>query len=221
MATAETEITDGSDRPTNGGRRRYVPRAEGRVVLIDATIELLRNNAFADVTTRKISEAADLNEFAIQRIFGSQLGLFAEVTRELSSRFAARFADLPLDEVQPAALFDPYLVLRTRLLAWLLGSGAEPEELRIDPALSLNQALFRRHWREGAVSEEMARIFTQLIIYLAEGYITFEPTHDSQPDDIQRLAQLVEKFRDALPQFEAELGWTQDDASIAVEAKPS
>ncbi|MEI7859869.1 MAG: hypothetical protein WCI26_08545 [Acidimicrobiales bacterium] len=220
MTTAESEIVDGSDETSKGGRRRYVPRAEGRVVLIDATIELLRNNAFADVTTRKISEAADLNEFAIQRIFGSQLGLFAEVARELSTRFAARFAGLPLDEVQPGALFDPDLVLRTRLLAWLLGSGAEPEELKIDPALSLNQALFRRHWREGAVSEETARVFTQLIIYLAEGYITFESTHDSQPDDIQRLAQLVEKFRDALPQFETELGWSQGGQSLPVEVKP-
>jgi len=220
MTTAETDINDDLKKTSGGGRRRYVPRAEGRVVLMDATIELLRNNAFADVTTRKISEAADLNEFAIQRIFGSQLGLFAEVARELSSRFATRFADLPLDEVQPAALLDPDLILRTRLLAWLLGSGAETEELRIDPALSLNQALFRRHWREGAVSEETARVFTQLIIYLAEGYITFEPTHISKPNDIMRMAQLVDKFRDALPGIEAELGWNKDEASASGALEP-
>ena len=106
MATAETEITDGSDRPTNGGRRRYVPRAEGRVVLIDATIELLRNNAFADVTTRKISEAADLNEFAIQRIFGSQLGLFAEVLDATLKLTASLISTAPV-VFTPPLLFTP------------------------------------------------------------------------------------------------------------------
>ena len=207
-----TDTTDtlSGDESRPRDRRRNVPRAEARGILIDATIDLFRVTPFAEVTTRKISQAADINEFAIQRIFGSQLDLFAVVAKELNSRFAVWFAQLPADEVQPGALLDPDLVLRTRLIAWLLGNGADPEALKIDPALALNQALLDRNREVGAVSDETARLYTQIIIYLAEGFITFAATHDTRPDDLMREAQLIAKFRDALPQFERELGWADD-----------
>ena len=63
-------------------KRRYVPRSEGRILLVDATIDLLRELPFSEVTVRKVAERADLNVMAITNIFGSQQELFMAVTRE-------------------------------------------------------------------------------------------------------------------------------------------
>ena len=85
-------------------KRRYVPRTTSRVLLVGATIELLRELPFDEVTVRRIAERAGLNTKAIMNIFGSQEGLFIEVAGELSRRFAEFLAAQPEEQIYEGCL---------------------------------------------------------------------------------------------------------------------
>ena len=181
-------------------KRRYVPRAEGRILLVDATIDLLRELPFSEVTVRKVAERADLNVMAITNIFGSQQELFVAVTRELGDRFATMMTSLPDGEVQFGLLFDENFALRTRLVAWLIGQGADPQELKVDPSHRLGAVFMARQITSGA-DEELAWLFAQLLEYIAEGFIVFQDAHDRRDDDLLRGAALLGRIRDELPRL--------------------
>ena len=196
-------VTDASIS-TREHKRKYVPRAEGRVLLVGATIDLLRELPFSEVTMRKIAERADLNVMAITNIFGSQQGLFVAVTRELGERFATMMASLPDDQVQFDLLFDENVVLRTRLLAWLIGQGADPEDFKVDPSYQVSAIFMARQLKSGS-NEEQAWLFAQLLQYIAEGFIVFQDTHDRRHDDLSRAATLLGRIRDELPRLAKDL----------------
>jgi len=185
-------------------KRRYVPRAEGSVLLIDATIALLRELPFRDVTVRRIAERADLNVVAIKNIFGSQQGLFVAVTRELGNRFAAMMAALPDDQIQFGLLFDENVVLRTRLLAWLIGQGADPELFKVEPEFQVSAIFMARQKKSGA-DEHQIWLFGQILQYLGEGFIVFQDTHDRRPGDFAQAAAALSRVRQELPKLMAEM----------------
>ena len=89
---------------------------EARERLINATIELLKTEPIPKVTTRRIAEVSGLSLMAIARNFGHQEGLFSAAFKELIKRHTDEM------ELHPnaAELFEPNLVMRTKLLAWLL-----------------------------------------------------------------------------------------------------
>ena len=76
-------------------KRRYIHRAQARGMLINATINLLRELPFSEVTTRRIACEADLNLVAIQTNFGSQMGLMVAVAAELADRVAVALHEAP------------------------------------------------------------------------------------------------------------------------------
>jgi len=181
-------------------KRRYVPRAEGRILLVDATIDLLRELPFSQVTVRKVAERADLNVMAITNIFGSQQELFVAVTQELADRFATMMASLPDDQVQVGMLFDENFVLRTRLVAWLIGQGVDPGVFKVDPSHRLGTVFMARQITSGS-DEEQAWLFAQLLQYIGEGFIVFQDTHDRRDGDLLRGAALLGRIRDELPRL--------------------
>ncbi len=114
-----TDIAESTDRAVPRQKRSYVPKATARGLLIDATIELLREHEFSKVTTRRIAERSKLNLAAIQSTFGSQQGLLIAVVAELGDRVAATLRATPntVTTIDPAILGDPDALLRIRLVA--------------------------------------------------------------------------------------------------------
>lgn len=187
-------------------KRRYVQRAQARGLLIDAAIELLRELPFAEVTTRRIAAKADLNLVAIQTNFGSQMGLMVAAAIELGDRVARAVAGLSLEETVEAMLVNPDAILRTRLVAWALGNGVDPDELRRARSEQLARAVADRHDDLG-IHSELGRTFTQMAFYLLDGFITFSPTHDHRPDELSRATELLGAIRRHLPAIQSELSW--------------
>jgi len=183
-----------------GEKRSYVPRAEGRVLLVSATIDLLRTLPFSEVTVRRIAEHAELNVRAIANIFGSQQGLFVAVARELGARFATMLASLPDDQIQFSLLFNDDVVLRTRLVAWLIGQGADPEAFKVEPEFQVSQTFMARQ-QPGDVSQDQAWLFAQLLQYIGEGFIVFSDAHERRPGDLVNAAILLGRIRDELPRL--------------------
>ncbi|CAB4324250.1 unannotated protein [freshwater metagenome] len=200
----EPASTDSAARPSD----TWVRAPEARQRLIDTAIELLRTHPFPEVTTRLIAEKSGVNRPAILRQFGSKEALFDEVAAELSRRFAARAPQ----STGLGMLTDPDMGLRARLVAWLVGEGADPDHFRLDEDGPSAIALRARLAEHGPVSEKTARIFHRMAVLLAEGFLVFNDTHPTRPpEDLVAMMELFFDIRGNLSETEKRLGWNEPD----------
>ena len=195
-----------SDNAPKGDRPRSRPRVsaqDARNRLIDATIELLGTLPIPMITTRRIAQQSGLSMMAISRNFGDQEGLFAEVTRELVKRHAETMES----SARTVELFEPNLMLRTKLLAWLLQNSADPKGFMPDPSRPIMARLDDRQRQLSDVSERTSNAMNELIALAGEGYTIFGLTHLLDERRLSDLFQLVEAIRATLPEIELRLGW--------------
>jgi len=182
----------------------WVRADEARQRLVDTAIELLRTHPFPKVTTRLIAEKSGVNRPAILRQFGSKEALFDEVAAELSRRFAARAKQA----TGLGMLTDADMALRARLVAWLVGEGADPARFRLEEDGPSAVALQARLAEHGPVSEKTTRIFHRMAVLLAEGFLVFNDTHPTRPpEDLVAMMQLFVEIRSNLSETEKRLGW--------------
>lgn len=177
--------------------------------MIEATIELLREVPIPQVTTRRVAERAGLSMMAIARNFGDQHGLLAATANELASRFASanEFS------LRASMIHDPNLVLRTKLVAWLLHSGVDPERLALDPSRPIMRSMTQRQQQVGEVSERTAGVMNELVAFAIEGLLTFSPVHQIDDATAVDLVLLLGALRIALPEIEQRLGWADRPSS--------
>ena len=93
--------------------RAVVPAAEAQVRLINASIEMLREYPFDQVTAREITKRAGLALTTISRNFGSMTGLFNQVSKALMDSALTRQST----PTQLTMFRDPDFILRSRLIA--------------------------------------------------------------------------------------------------------
>jgi len=186
-------------------RKNRATPDEARERLINATIELLKTEPIPKVTTRRIAEVSGLSLMAIARNFGDQEGLFSAAFQELVRRHVDEM------ELHPnaAELFEPNLVLRTKLLAWLLLSSADPKNFLPDVSTPLMQRLQERQSLAPTASPRAQKALNELIAVAGEGFTIFGETHLLDDAVIADVIQLVLTIRAMLPDIEKRLGWTQ------------
>jgi len=189
-----------SDTPRKG---RATPD-EARERLINATIELLKTEPIPKVTTRRIAEVSGLSLMAIARNFGDQEGLFSAAFKELIKRHTDEM------ELHPnaAELFEPNLVMRTKLLAWLLLNSADPKNFLPDTSTPLMRRLEERQSLVTTASPRAQKALNELIAVAGEGFIIFNETHHFDENVLSDVVQLVSTIRTMLPDIEKRLGWT-------------
>jgi AcrR family transcriptional regulator len=177
---------------------------EARERLINATIELLKTEPIPKVTTRRIAEVSGLSLMAIARNFGHQEGLFSAAFKELIKRHTDEM------ELHPNAteLFEPNLVMRTKLLAWLLLNSADPKNFLPDTSTPLMQRLEERQSLVTTASPRAQKALNELISVAGEGFIIFNETHRFDENALPDVVQLVATIRTMLPDIEKRLGWT-------------
>jgi len=177
---------------------------EARERLINATIELLKTEPIPKVTTRRIAEVSGLSLMAIARNFGHQEGLFSAAFKELIKRHTDEM------ELHPnaAELFEPNLVMRTKLLAWLLLNSADPKNFLPDTSTPLMQRLEERQSLVTTASPRAQKALNELISVAGEGFIIFNETHRFDENVLPDVVQLVATIRTMLPDIEKRLGWT-------------
>ncbi len=206
----QESTTESDQSPPPVERRNYVTRHEAGPRLINTTIELLRTMTFPEVTTRRIAEAAELNLLAIQRIFGSQTGLFVAVAQTLAHNTGERLLREDAPDAIMAVFADPDVVLRTRLVAWLVGNGTDPKVFRTDPESAQLPMILRKRIESHGLGENSpvaARVYSEILTVATEGFITFAETHDFTAGDYEKAAQLLTLLADRLPGLAGELGW--------------
>lgn len=77
------------------------PQSATREAILSAALEAYSKHGFRGATTRRIAEAAGVNEVTIFRHFGSKEALLGEALRALPA--AEQIAPLPADPREPAA----------------------------------------------------------------------------------------------------------------------
>lgn len=187
------------------GRRGKVPSAEATVRLIDSTIELFYEIPFDEVSVRRITDRADLNPSTVLRNFGTVENLYIAVSVALLHRSTARLGA----DVDSAALRDPDVILRTKLLAWLLANGTEPSVISASRDDESVRFMIESLAKRAHVSTRMASAFNEILAYSAEGYVVFSDVHTDDGVVRDDILTLMVKFQDLLAQIETELGWQQ------------
>ena len=131
-----TEAEPTADRPSEeadgaapGGptRRRKLDRAERRVQLIEATIEVIARLGFARTTLTEVARQADLSHGLVNFHFASKEGLLDETLGHLAEEYRANWTRALLEaDPDPAARldallaadFEPEICTPARLSAW-------------------------------------------------------------------------------------------------------
>ena len=188
---------------TSSDRRSRVSALQAREQLITTTIDLLRELPFDEVSVRVITDRADLNPSTVLRNFGTIDSLFAAVSQELLARSTGRLEDGKAE----TALFDPDVILRTKLLAWLLGRGVESSLLAPDPNNQMVKAMADRIQRESKVQARTAMAFNEILAYAAEGFVLFSEIHIADESLRSDGFQLIVQLQSMLAQAESDLGW--------------
>ncbi len=186
-------------------RKARVPGALAKERLIETTISLLRTEPFYEVTTRRITRESGLPLAALSRNFGSLPGLFDAVAQHLVKRFTDQFSEYgPLD-----ALTNPDLVLRTRLVAWSIGQGADPSIFRPDPS-AWSRIGVERQQRLAGVDERMGTAWAEIVTFVLEGYAIFSQTHGvNNQQTFEDCITVMSELQKSLKTLEAQLGWDQ------------
>jgi AcrR family transcriptional regulator len=199
-------VTEKADADAQSGgrspRRPIVPSAEAKVRLIDTAIDLLRELPFDEVTARKVTDAVGLALPTISRNFGSMEGLFASVSNELLERAFRRTSVIQ----DLGVFFDPDLVLRTRLLAWLIAEGSDPAVFRTTFVDDVTDQ-FRKE--SGGVSDRTARAWLHTVTFLLEGFAVFSEVRELSEQEFLDGFELLRVLRTKLLSAETELGWAE------------
>lgn len=198
-----------ADSPRRPARRRpRVPADEARRRVVDTAIELLRTDPFSTITSRTVAQAAGVSHPSILRNFGSMEGVFVAVVRELNQRFAERARTLPSQMV-----IDEDAMLRSRLVAWMLGQGMDPSRISTQPEGPAYAAITARMSDIGDPSDRIVRIFTEIGLFIGEGFAAFRPVHHNLNDsDVIDAMALIDWLRRHLAEAKRDLGWGDNDS---------
>ncbi|MEI7593346.1 MAG: TetR/AcrR family transcriptional regulator [Actinomycetes bacterium] len=187
-------------------RRPRVRSVDARKRLIDTTIAMLRVQPFSEVTTRRITKQAGLPLSALSRNFGSLYGLFDAVAKALLDNFTSAHAEYTALDV----LSNPDVVLRTRLIAWIIGQGGDPVAFR-PVGESRSNYIAERQQRLTGASPRMAIAWAEIVTFIVEGYAVFSETHRPIGDPAISDAMVVMfELQKSLRDLELQLGWNEN-----------
>ena len=179
--------------------------AQAQPMIVAATIELLRERPFDQVTAKAISEKVQLTMPTIWRNFGSMEGLFTHVCSVLINNAVERWrtqGSLPTISI----FFDPDVILRTKLIGWLVGEGVRPE-LFSSTLLSELIEEFRQVMPEANLRTATSWLY--LTTTLLQGNAILGEVNGITDDIVSDNYALMTYFRDLLPQAAEALGWNE------------
>ena len=179
-------VRKASSAPKKAKRRSPVSRAEGELRLINAAIELTRQQPFSVVGVRDIAERADINHGFVHTWFGGKTELFIAMRDYLTRSIASRIGAHQQDFVSPAAIIDEDLVQLIKLNAWLALEG-ETERLKIPDRPVINAMASNLEYALGLSHEDALRA-AQLSSALMFGALIFGPAMGIEDDPEQLIS---------------------------------
>jgi AcrR family transcriptional regulator len=181
-----------------------IPRDEAERLIVEAAIDLLREGRFNEVSSRKIAEKAGVHAPTIARYFGSMNGLFAVVAKELARRDLTQLS-ARVDELAD----NSNLLLRSRLVAWCLFNGADPDDFMTSRETPAGRGLLARQSDFAGVSDRTTDAITEIYRFAFEGFAIMGQTHRFTAEQFADTMMLMQEIRRHLPEVEKALGWDE------------
>ncbi|MBM3676789.1 MAG: helix-turn-helix transcriptional regulator [Actinobacteria bacterium] len=180
--------------PTRAKRRKSasIAREDGEQRLIDAAIELAREQPFGDLSARAIARRADLNHGYVHLWFGSKAALLLAASQHQTERLVTMFTDSLLT---PSVVLHPEVEIVFRLLARLQTEpgGIDLARGRERPMADL---IASRAQRMVGLSAEDAAMVAALSVATAAGVATVGKVLDF---DVEKLitawVRMIASFR--------------------------
>lgn len=183
-----------------------LPDKDGKSVLIDATIAILREHGLADTTVRKIAKKAEVAPGLVTHHFSGKEALIAAAYKKASYDLVARFIQSTL-EAPPGSI--------NKLRAFI-DASFEPQNLNED-----NLRLWASFWmlvlsdpRARQAQFETNRHYQQTIGNLLIDVLREHVPERTGPDDMNELSIAVTALLDGLW-----LGWCLDPSSVDGQAR--
>lgn len=202
----EPTPVDGEEQdPTSSvaKKRNWVKGEISRKVFIDPTIELLESNGFGDVTTRKVAEKAGMDRSTIHQQFGSMEDLYVAVVDDLIRQTLATLEGRTTFRNFP--LIEKPLVLRARLVAWMLANGTDPERLKSKEYQVARLA--EQQFGQLGISNRTAVNFATLVGLLADATSILGPVYDLNERTFADGVDLLVWMTSKLQEIETDLKW--------------
>ena len=166
----------------------------------------MRTESFPRITVRRIAEVAGLSTSTLLWNYHKVEQLFGAVVKELDARSEQWVRSRTSSTVD----FNKSLVLRTRLVAWMLLAGMDAGAVDTPTDGVLNVAVQQRILALEPVSRRSARVFAMLEITLSESVVLMRTAHTNwTEDDYADGIALFDTLRSLLPEAERTLGWSE------------
>lgn len=173
--------------------RTPVTREEGERRLIEATIDLIREEPFGEVSAREIARRADMNHGYVHVWFGSKAGLLHAAYVRHSERLAGKFVAGSLT-LTAEALIDPDVELLFRMLGRLQNEPGGVELTRDNPRPMRDLIAWQLAQRANLTPEDAA-MAAAFAVAAAAGVATVGPVLGLDVDSLAKAwPELVTAF---------------------------
>jgi len=182
---------------------------------VAATIDLLLEYPFGDITTRVVADRVGRGRSTIYEQFGSMEELFIAVCHGLIDRALASMSSAP--KIASGARFDDdarhraELDLRPRLVAWVLANGNNPERLR--PTQDGVRRLADQNLANVGVSRRTADTFAAMVALLNDALAIIGLVYGLEESTIMDGIAMIAWMEGKLPELERNLAWGDSPTS--------
>ncbi len=195
-------------------KKPRLSQQDAEIKMIQATTELLKTTAPADITVQLISSTAGVHHDYVARYFGSREELFVQAVERTTLAYLGVYKQASPAEVQFALTVGNDLIhlasLRGQLISYLLACGVSPERFR--PTQELLMANATKVFQNEKLSERTKRNFVLIATLLIQSQQTMGEVDGLTEDDKEDLRAFLGSFALITELLQKNLGWDKPHA---------
>lgn len=194
---------------TNAVKKPRLSQQEAEIKMIQATSELMKTTAPADITVQLISSTAGVHHDYVARYFGSREELFVQAVERTTLAYLAVSQQASPTEVQQALTAGNDLIhlasVRGRLISYLLACGVSPERFRSTQELLMANAT--KVFQNEKLSDRTKRNFVLIATLLIQSQQTMGEVDGLTDQDKDDLRAFLGSFALIAELLQENLGW--------------
>ena len=208
-AAKKVKIATAATPKTTAVKKPRLSQQEAEIKMIQATSELMKTTAPADITVQLISSTAGVHHDYVARYFGSREELFVQAVERTTLAYLAVSQQASPTEVQQALTAGNDLIhlasVRGRLISYLLACGVSPERFRSTQELLMANAT--KVFQNEKLSDRTKRNFVLIATLLIQSQQTMGEVDGLTDQDKDDLRAFLGSFALIAELLQENLGW--------------
>lgn len=208
-AAKKVKIATAATPKTTAVKKPRLSQQEAEIKMIQATSELMKTTAPADITVQLISSTAGVHHDYVARYFGSREELFVQAVERTTLAYLAVSQQASPSEVHQAMTSGNDLIhlasVRGRLISYLLACGVSPERFRSTQELLMANAT--KVFQNEKLSDRTKRNFVLIATLLIQSQQTMGEVDGLTEQDKDDLRAFLGSFSLFAELLQENLGW--------------